>query len=96
MKKTQTLYIVSRPAAWVAGGIEVALSVYEPDCDDGRGLLGSIEVEYDVPDRESAVLACVDSLQKQKEVISAEAVAKKTAIDAQIQSLLAIEHSEVA
>ena len=94
-KKTVKLYQVCYPGEFAEGGIYNTIWTFPPE-DSAIWVVKEIDIEIEIPDRESAVLACVDSLQKQKEVISAEAVAKKTAIDAQIQSLLAIEHSEVA
>lgn len=64
--------------------------------EHGYTYIGEAEVTVEVPDVRELVDNKIESLRSQAIAIRAEATAKCTAIEGQIQNLLAIEHTPAA
>lgn len=62
--------------------------------DQGYTLVGTVDVEFHPMEVKDMVSNKVDALKKQAEAIRAEATAKVTRIEAQVQTLLAIGFDE--
>ena len=97
MKKKATIYVCSFPSVNYNGDMEILTSlwVYKPSSEDVT-VHSTFEVEYDVPSRDDTVPAAVAALERKRDEVAADAIAKRLEIDGQIQSLLAIEHKEIA
>lgn len=92
MKKTGNVYVISYPGE--DGQIVTSLWSWKPSGEEFT-VHTTIPVEYEEPSREELVACTVKSLEAEGEKIAAEYHAKRTGINARIQSLLAIEHQEV-
>jgi hypothetical protein len=64
--------------------------------EQGYTYVGEAEVAVEVPDIRELVESKVEALREQATAIRAEATAKCTVIDGQIQNLLAIEYTPAA
>lgn len=64
--------------------------------DQGYTLVGTVDVEFHPMEVKDMVSNKVDALRKQAESIRAEATAKVTRIEAQVQTLLAIGFDEAS
>ena len=74
--------------------IHYVIFTHEPSESSEYTPLSCMDVQMEIPERLEVVNAVVKTLTRTREAITADLVAKRTMIDGQIQSLLAIEHQE--
>ena len=78
------------PADRIASGVVF----WTPECGipEGYSLVGAGEITFTLHDRDSIIASKVEALKAEKTQTLAEAQAKATRLESQIQQLLAITH----
>ena len=99
-RETKTMYIVGWEKTYVYGDdskYATSLQGWEPSEGTEHILLGTIEVDYEIPTDDRFFDAKqIEMLQAKKQAIIAKSRAEQTEIEAKIQGLMAIEHTPEA